>query len=144
MSNESPKTTVLVADDDAILRRLLERTLTRRGYKVITAEDGQAALTVVAQRKTTGITIDAVITDTEMPKMSGTQLASVLKQQGISPVIAMSGKDMKDAYEGRGIYTFVNKPFSISEITQILDEALNASEADTDPIEAVKASTLEL
>ena len=68
------KKKLLVAEDDASMRRFLEVLLQQAGFDVISAEDGLAALQLAA-----GGGIDAVIADAVMPNMSGYDLCRILK-----------------------------------------------------------------
>src|SRR5262245_39628130 len=73
-SKDSPQRCVLLVEDDKSVRRYLEVTLQRAGYKVITAEDGLAGLRCVLTSK-----VDVLITDAVMPQMTGQQLARFLR-----------------------------------------------------------------
>src|SRR3989442_11522930 len=70
----SDPATLLIADDDPGLRQSLERTLTREGYRVILASDGNAAL----ERLQAG-GVDLVLTDLQMPGLSGIELLRAVK-----------------------------------------------------------------
>jgi two-component system, cell cycle sensor histidine kinase and response regulator CckA len=72
---ESRKQTVLVVDDDAILRELLARVLVDEGYAVLTAEDGEQALAIAT---TLDGQLDLVVTDILLPVMDGLELAARL------------------------------------------------------------------
>jgi CheY-like chemotaxis protein len=61
---------ILVVDDELLIRFAIGRILKRQGYDVIEAVDGLEALAVVSQRR-----VDLVITDLEMPKLDGADLA---------------------------------------------------------------------
>ncbi len=64
--------TLLFVDDDTLIRELMVEGLRHKGYNVIQAEDGAAALACLA----TGQTIDLMITDYSMPEMTGIELIS--------------------------------------------------------------------
>ena len=66
---------VLLADDDAAMRRFLEITLQRAGYAVVSAEDGLAAMKTAFSEK-----FDAVVADAMMPNMTGHDLCRMLRQ----------------------------------------------------------------
>jgi two-component system, NtrC family, response regulator HydG len=115
--------TLLVADDDPGLRESLERTLTREGYRVVLASDGQAAL----ERLQTG-GVDLVLTDLKMPGLSGIEVLHAAK--AIAPdvdVILLTAfgtveeavKAMKD-----GAYDFLTKPFQRSQLLRLIHQAL--------------------
>jgi len=82
-------TTILLAEDDLIMRRLTRKMLEEHGYKVIEAEDGKAALDAIA---TSGVSIDLTLTDVVMKGMTGPEL--VLRLIDAYPtmrVVYMSG-----------------------------------------------------
>jgi two-component system, NtrC family, response regulator HydG len=119
--------TLLVADDDPGLRESLERTLTREGYAVVLASDGQAAL----ERLQAGA-IDLVLTDLKMPGFSGIELLRAAK--AIAPdvdVILLTAfgtieeavKAMKD-----GAYDFITKPFQRAQLLRVIKQALERRE----------------
>ena len=68
------KKTILLADDDVNLRRVLEFQLTEAGYKVSAASDGERALEIFS-----GGDFDCVVTDLRMPKLSGLELLEKIK-----------------------------------------------------------------
>lgn len=79
---------ILLVEDDEALRRLLTTLLTRAGYEVIAAEGPLEALAITAARDT----LDLLLTDVVMPKMSGRQLADALAPRYPEmPVLYMSG-----------------------------------------------------
>lgn len=69
-----PRTRILVVDDDALSRRILEQVLVAAGYDVEAASDGQEALGKVRQHRP-----DVVVTDWQMPRMDGLTLCRILK-----------------------------------------------------------------
>jgi two-component system, NtrC family, response regulator HydG len=115
--------TLLVADDDPGLRESLERTLSREGYRVVLAPDGQAAL-----ERLRGGGIDLIVTDLKMPGLTGLELLRAAK--AIAPdidVILLTAfgtveeavKAMKD-----GAYDFLTKPFRREQLLKLIDKAL--------------------
>src|SRR5690349_18790252 len=89
-SDDSPSLTrVLLVEDDRSVRRYLEVTLQRSGYKVITAEDGLEAMKVALSSP-----VDIVVTDAVMPNMGGQQLARFLRnnsQLAKIPIVLLTG-----------------------------------------------------
>src|SRR5205085_8777150 len=80
---------ILVVDDLAANRDLMKRILTAQGYDVLTAQDGQEALEIIAQQ-----TPDLVLTDVRMPRKDGFGLCRELKSQPATrllPVVLMTG-----------------------------------------------------
>src|SRR5262245_47037281 len=77
---------VLVADDDALVRKALGRMLESSGYEVVTAADGAEALQLAAERA-----FDAIVTDLAMPGRSGTDLLRALRDRQIpTPVLIVA------------------------------------------------------
>jgi signal transduction histidine kinase/CheY-like chemotaxis protein len=105
--------TVLVADDDSLVRMLTVRTLELEGYRVLAAEDGAVAMELVAADG--GRRPDLVVTDVVMPRMNGRQLAdAVLACWPDVPVLFISGHTGQDAILNRLIPAgapFLQKPF---------------------------------
>jgi two-component system cell cycle sensor histidine kinase/response regulator CckA len=118
--------TVLVAEDEVGIRSPLRRLLLAHGYRVLDASDGPGALEV-AQRYEGQIHL--LLTDILMPGMNGGELARrlLLVRPGIR-VIFMSGYST-EAVNTHGMLTpgakFLQKPFSLEELTCRLHEALN-------------------
>jgi two-component system response regulator MprA len=111
---ETSKYTILVADDEELIRRLIVTFLSQQGHSCITATDGVDAL-----EKVNGNKIDAVIADIKMPKMDGIILTKEIstKYPGL-PVMVMTAFD--EEYSAGvaisvGAREFIKKPFSLDE-----------------------------
>lgn len=106
---------LLLVEDDADLRRLLERGLTEEGYTVATARDGHEAVTAVAEQ------IPAlVVLDIGLPDGDGRDLCQALRSQGmIAPVLFLTARDsMTDRISGFGVGgdDYLTKPFEFAEL----------------------------
>jgi two-component system response regulator AtoC len=106
---------VLIADDEANLRKVLRTLLERDGHRTVCVADGRAA---VAALKT--VAIDIVITDLKMPKMTGLELLQVAKQQypGL-PVILITAHGTVDTAVSAlkmGAFDYITKPFERDEL----------------------------
>lgn len=119
--------TILLVDDEVLIRDLGKRMLNRAGYTVVTAANGHEALEVYRNRRND---IALVILDLIMPEMGGKQcLEEILKINPGAAVIVASGYSAqgptKEALEG-GAKGFVSKPFDMGRLLQtvrrILDE----------------------
>ena len=110
---DSGTETILVAEDDASVRRLVNRILERAGYRVIQAEDAGAALALAEQEKGR---IDLLLTDVVMPRMSGQELwAHVRRRWPGVRLLYMSGYTdnpvvRREAEDPAG--AFLPKPFA--------------------------------
>jgi CheY-like chemotaxis protein len=86
---------VLLVEDDRSVRRYLEVTLQRSGYRVLTAEDGLEAMKVAMSSA-----IDVVVTDAIMPNLSGQQLAAFLRKNpklSSIPIVLLTGQENRSA-----------------------------------------------
>jgi two-component system response regulator AtoC len=126
---------VLIVDDEPNLRKILSAQLTRDGYDVLTAEDGEQGLHLLREHH-----IDLVITDLKMPKVDGmTLLKRALEIEPELPVVLITAHGTIDtAVEAlkRGAFDFVTKPFDKDEVRQIVAKALKTRElrgADATP-----------
>jgi DNA-binding NtrC family response regulator len=119
--------TILLADDDVNLRRVLEFQLTEAGYKVLTTQDGAEAFEVF-----TNDDFDCVITDLRMPKLSGLELLEKIKTENAEiPVIVITAfGEVETAVTAMkaGAFDYINKPFNRDEILLTLERAVNFSE----------------
>lgn len=92
---ESPvKWRVLLVDDEPVQRMLVGRILSRAHYEVVTAEDGEQALELVARGD-----ISLLITDWEMPKMDGLSLCRALRSRGLEHYVYAIVVTSRDAVE---------------------------------------------
>jgi CheY-like chemotaxis protein len=116
--------TLLLAEDDAIMRKLTRKLLEEHGYKVLEAIDGEAALHVISQNSTR---IDLILTDVVMRGMNGPEL--VLRLMDSHPemkVVYMSGYTGElVAHQGlqSGI-PLLEKPFTRATLLKTIDTAL--------------------
>jgi len=121
------KKQVLVADDEANLRRVISALLTREGYDVHVAEHGEAALRILHEHH-----IDLVITDLRMPGMDGlTLLREALKVDPGLPVVLLTAHGTVDnAVEALklGAFDYLTKPFDQSEVRTVVRKALTSRE----------------
>ena len=121
------KETILLVEDDAILRRTAKRVLEKFGYTVVTATDGLDALNIIQGHATPA---DLIISDVVMPRASGPQLLSALRGAGASPrMLFTSGYAARDVQEratlDRGV-PFLAKPWTIAELLRKVREVLDA------------------
>ena len=129
---DGPKT-VLLADDEPMLRELARTVLEGQGYRVLTAEDGQQVLEIFQKQWTE---IDLVILDLTMPRLSGKDAFREMVE--IDPevrVLFSSGYFAEDLTEETGsVLGFINKPYHPNELTEKVRAAL-AQERDDEVLE---------
>jgi two-component system cell cycle sensor histidine kinase/response regulator CckA len=117
--------TVLVVEDEEMVRRLVKDTLDRAGYKVLDAAEPEEAHRIVGSYRGN---IDLLITDVVMPKVNGKELAEMLtaERPGLK-VLYMSGYTDR-AVENTGVLArevaFLQKPFTPSVLTEKVREVL--------------------
>jgi len=116
----SLKGKILIVDDEPINLDFFDVMLSRLGFEVVMAEDGEEALEMIQQDKP-----DLIILDNIMPKMTGWELTKILKkskayeQYRDIPIVMFSAMDaVKDKIEGfeLGIEDYITKPFNFSEV----------------------------
>lgn len=107
--------TILVVEDNETLRQLICTVLSKHGYRVLAAEDGQSALDILEAEY-----IDLVISDIMMPQMDGYQLIEHLRQSNYNlPVLIITAKDsFQDKQKGFLVGTddYMVKPVDINEM----------------------------
>jgi CheY-like chemotaxis protein len=112
--------TVLVVDDEEVLRSYMVRVLESDGYSVIEAQDGVEALSLLSRRDT-GVAVDLIITDVRMPRMGGRDLAATLASGGASPpVLFVSGSHTPSDVSG----PLLRKPFLPDDLSALARELL--------------------
>jgi CheY-like chemotaxis protein len=116
---ETKRTTILVVDDDHIIRKLVGAVLEHAGYTVLVASDGVEGVTAFKQYQPD---IALLLTDVMMPNMNGLDLADcVLKIDALLPVLFISG-NAQQADRGWGC---VAKPFTPADLVNRVRQALN-------------------
>jgi DNA-binding NtrC family response regulator len=120
--------TILIADDDAVQRRLVENMVQKCGYEAIAVDSGDAA---IAMLTAPDAQIDAVVLDLVMPGLDGMGVLAKLRDAGLNvPVIvqtAHGGIDNVVSAMRAGAHDFVVKPVGMERLSVSLRNALNAS-----------------
>jgi CheY-like chemotaxis protein len=115
---------VLLAEDDASVRRLVATELTRRGFRVIEAEDGRAALEMLTREKQQ---VDILVTDVVMPRMNGADLAkeAARVQPGIK-ILFISGHPERAGrgLDPTGVTNLLMKPFTADTLAARIKELM--------------------
>lgn len=102
---------ILMVDDEARMRKLVKDFLTIKGYRVIEAADGEAAVDLFFNDKE----IALVILDVMMPKMDGWQVCKTIRQYSQVPIIMLTARsEERDELLGfeLGVDEYISKPFS--------------------------------
>ncbi|HJR45759.1 MAG TPA: ATP-binding protein, partial [Actinomycetota bacterium] len=122
MMDISGRETILVAEDEKGVRSVVERVLTRKGFRVLSADSGEKALKIA---RTHPGRIDLLLTDLVMPGMSGTDLSARLPEL---EVVYMSGYS-EEILSRQGVAaegSFLQKPFSPEALLNKVRDALDA------------------
>ena len=113
----------LVVDDSMLIRHTVCRFLEERGHSVESATNGEEALAVVRRNRP-----DIIITDMQMPKMSGTELITALKAQPETaniPIIIVAGKNSGfEAHEHRANFAIFKDIDINAQLAKALDAVL--------------------
>jgi len=115
--------TILLVEDEAMVRAVAERALTRQGYTVVTASNGEEAL----ERLEGGETFDLLISDVVMPTMDGPTLVRHARQKYPElPILFMSGyaeEQLRKSIDIQNV-AFLPKPFSVQQLAEAARTAL--------------------
>jgi len=126
--------TVLVVDDETVIRELISELLTCHGYQVLTAGDGMEALTVFACHHDQ---VALVITDMVMPRMDGEAvIRGVRRSAPVLPIIAMSGNRAATVAHITNGLQFLSKPFASDALLGMVAQLMEArpdSRSDRSP-----------
>jgi len=117
---------VLVVDDEPGVREATRRILERVGFVVLTANDGQAGLSLL---RSMSDTVSLVVSDVSMPELSGTALLKQIREDGHSiPVLLVSGYTENESQSFLVNDThaaFIQKPYSVSELVAAVGHLLS-------------------
>lgn len=138
---------ILVVDDDPVVGKSFDRVLTKKGYAVITAQNGEEALLKLNSEH-----YDVVFTDIKMPGISGLEVAERVKaSQPWLPVVIVTGYGSganEARAEAAGVSDFLRKPLSPAMIEESTEKALHASAVAVPqmlaPVETVEVPAVEM
>jgi DNA-binding NtrC family response regulator len=120
--SEAPRARILIAEDEANLRLVLQKELERAGHEVRVAADGEAALKLLEESN-----VDVLLTDISMPRMDGMELLRRVHQRPNPPeVVMLTGHaTVETAIEAMklGAYDYLSKPYHITELDALVKQA---------------------
>jgi len=112
---------ILIVDDEAPIRETLEMVLLGKGYAVVTAEDGPAAISAFERELP-----DVVILDVCLPQMSGIEVLRMLKKkhEQITVIMITAYHDMETTIQAmkEGAYEYIRKPIDVDELEIVIDK----------------------
>lgn len=115
---------ILVIDDEKSIRKALLEVLSTEGYKVVEATDGHEGYNLIKSQK-----FDCVLSDIKMPKLSGIEMITKVKQEGIDvPIIMISGHGTsEEAVEAvkQGAFDFISKPPDLNRLLITIRNAID-------------------
>lgn len=124
---------ILIVDDEADLREILQFNIQSWGYDTLCAESAECALEIIRS----GESVDLILLDVMLPGMSGFKLASIIRgEMNLSiPIIFLTAKisenDMLTGFSAGGD-DYITKPFSINEVRARIQAVLKRSTATSD------------
>ena len=120
-----PKATILVVDDEALIRWSLTERLKADGYDVLEAETGRAALDTLPEG------VDLILLDYRLPDTDGVTVLRKAKEfdQDILVILLTAYASVETAVEAMklGAYHFANKPFNLDEVSATVERALETT-----------------
>lgn len=123
------KETILIAEDDADLRELIEEIFEDEGFRVESAADGKIALEILSDETRM---FDLVVTDMQMPELKGDAvLQAVRMRRGETPVIVLTAfGSVEQAVElvQKGAFQYLTKPVQMRDLLEVSRKALETSE----------------
>lgn len=129
MVSHREQTLVLVVEDDAAIRRLLQDILQDEGYQVVTASDGESAVELLETSKP-----DLILLDVRLPGIDGHGVAAAYREMQLrerAPILFVSastpGPELPE-----GVIGFVRKPFDLDELVARIGEAVSGLRPDID------------
>lgn len=134
---------ILVVDDEADLREMLQSIFTRAGYtKILTAASGSEALTLWREQHP-----DLIILDVMLPGMDGYEVLKIIREKSRVPVLMLTARgEAEDKYSGfeSGADDYLVKPFLSKELLLRVQAILNRAYPERDRLISLAASTVDL
>lgn len=119
---------IILADDDKTIHLPLSYYLTEEGFEVLTVDDGRQAFSEIEHAAKTDRSFDLLITDIEMPELSGLELIDKLSDEGILlPILVITGfgdKQNITQLRQRGCDHYIIKPIQEKELIESVNAIL--------------------
>jgi two-component system chemotaxis response regulator CheY len=118
---------VLVVDDEDSIRKMVGLTLTKAGYDVVEAEDGQKAAEMM-RKDDNPLMVDVITCDIRMPKVNGIDAIAFFRQEFPSvPVVVITGfpeTEMAVSLLKQGVVDYVSKPVEGQKLVAVIGKAM--------------------
>jgi CheY-like chemotaxis protein len=122
---EANETVILLAEDDVLVRNLVQLMLSKEGYVVLASKDGQEAREICDKFADP---INLLLTDVNMPRMNGPELAQMVQEcRPETRIMIMSGQTATTILEKNMPHAFLRKPFMPPTLLQCVQRVLTSS-----------------
>ena len=119
---------VLVVDDEPSIRKLVNLTLTKAGYEVVEAQDGEQAIKVL-NSEDNPLMVDTILCDIRMPKVNGIEAIAYFRAQYPTvPIVVMTGYpdvDLAVSLMRQGVLDYLVKPVSKDELLTVITKSVD-------------------
>ena len=127
---ESKEISILVVDDEILIRDLLYDFFSSHGYKVHLAENGRVALEIIDK-----VDFNVALLDLKMPEINGLEVAKVIssKKPAVPIVIMTAFPSLDSAIDAikYDVYEYIVKPFKIAQLFKVVESAIREYNART-------------
>lgn len=123
--------TVLIADDEMRMRRVLADYLQIKGYKTVEASNGLEAVMIFQSQP-----VDLILLDVMMPQMDGLEACRIIRKSSAVPIIMLTARgEEEDELQGfsLGVDEYIAKPFSLKILLARIEAVLRRGQAETPP-----------
>ncbi|MGH7168074.1 MAG: response regulator [Nitrospiraceae bacterium] len=119
---------VLVVDDEPSIRKLVNLSLTKAGYEVVEAQDGEQAIKVL-NSDDNPLMVDTILCDIRMPKVNGIEAIAYFRTQYPTvPIVVMTGYpdvDLAVSLMRQGVLDYLVKPVSKEELLTVITKSVD-------------------
>jgi len=134
--------TILIVDDEPKIIRIARDYLEKNGYRVVTAADGQSALTIARREKP-----DLIVLDLMLPDMDGRDVCKILRRESDAPIIMLTAlAEEVDQVTGLeiGADDYITKPFSPRALVARVRALLRRAHGEVKPPAILRTGNLEV
>ncbi len=115
--------TILIVDDEPVAREFARKKITDNGYHVLTAANGEEALTALGQARP-----DLILLDVEMPKMNGYTFIAELAKKNLDPkipvVVLTAHEELGPIFKRHGVRGYLIKPLKVEVLLAKIQEVI--------------------